>query len=274
MSEIPPTPLRAPVAKFFAWTFLFTWALQWPGVVARWGWLPGDPNAYLPFAMLGVFGPMVAATILTARERGKAGVRALFRRLGAWRVQPFWYVTALFLPGACLSGILWSFRAFGSPVAWHFLSGLPQIVIAFVISVAEETGWRGYALPRLEERHGPIAANVLLGGVWCIWHVPMFLAMDVPMSLFPVMLVFFVGGSFFFAWILRGSGGSLLLVVLAHVGGHLNNSHAALPRDAFPLVIHTFVYACLGAWSAKALSKRRESRSEPDVGFWRISRKI
>jgi hypothetical protein len=59
---------RGATSAFFALAFAFTWALQLPGVFARWGWLPGDPAAYLPVAMLGIFGPLVAAIILTFME--------------------------------------------------------------------------------------------------------------------------------------------------------------------------------------------------------------
>jgi hypothetical protein len=60
------------------------------------------------------------------------------------------------------------------------------------------------------------------------------------------MLLFFVGGRLYFTWLYQHSGGSLLIAVLAHVGAHLNNSHAALPSDLLPLLVHTIVYASIG----------------------------
>src|SRR5262249_45840648 len=38
----------------------------------------------------------------------------------------------------------------------------------------EEPGWRGFALPRLESRFGPLAGTLILGLVWSAWHVPFF----------------------------------------------------------------------------------------------------
>jgi membrane protease YdiL (CAAX protease family) len=41
--------------------------------------------------------------------------------------------------------------------------------------LGEEPGWRGYALPRLEARLGPVRGTVLLAILWTGWHLPLFL---------------------------------------------------------------------------------------------------
>jgi membrane protease YdiL (CAAX protease family) len=41
--------------------------------------------------------------------------------------------------------------------------------------IGEEPGWRGFALPVLRGRHGPLVASLLLWPVWTCWHLPAFL---------------------------------------------------------------------------------------------------
>jgi uncharacterized protein len=236
---------RATIA-FFAIAFAFTWSLQLPGALARVGVVSLEPALYLPLAVLGIFGPMVAAVWLTLKDGGRPALRSLFASLLAWRVSPAWYLLALFVPGALMSAVLYAMRLAGHQGAWHFLADAPRLVSAILISVAEEPGWRAYALPRLTAVYGPVRGSCWLGAIWALWHVPMFMAVGVPMVLAPAMLVYFVGGSLFMTWLYLGSAGSLLIAVLAHLGAHLNNAHAALPADAAPLYVHTAVNVALG----------------------------
>jgi membrane protease YdiL (CAAX protease family) len=46
------------------------------------------------------------------------------------------------------------------------------LVFAGLLSYGEELGWRGYLLPDLTERFGPIAATVIVGIVWAVYHFP------------------------------------------------------------------------------------------------------
>lgn len=39
----------------------------------------------------------------------------------------------------------------------------------------EEIGWRGFALPRMQSKFGPLNATLLLAILWAFWHLPHFL---------------------------------------------------------------------------------------------------
>lgn len=248
------------VTRFFALTFLITWGLQVPGILAKSGVLPGQADAYLPFAALGIFGPLVAATLLTAREGGAAAVRALFAPLFRWRAPLRVYLVAL-APALLLSAGLGLLRGAGREGPIAYMPNLGGVIAAVVISLAEEVGWRGFALPRLQPQLGSFSASAVIGVLWLLWHFPMFIGMNVPLSLLLVMLLYFVGGSLAFTWLFNGSGGSLFVLVFAHVCVHLNNSMRALPDDAVPYLIHAIVYGGLGlSLLAPRCSPRAEFR--------------
>lgn len=233
------------VGPFFLLTFAITWGLQVPGVLAQRGLLPGDPRFYLPFAGLGLLGPAVAAVVLAQREGGRAGVKALLAPLLRWRVHPGWYAVAL-LPAFLLAGLLYLLNLAGRQGPIAYVPTVGGVVFGLFVSVVEEIGWRGYALPRLQRRWGGFAASGLLGLVWYVWHLPMFAGAGVPLNLALVMLLYFTGASLLLTWMVNGTRGSLLIAVVGHLAAHLNNSHRALPLEVLPLVAHAVIYAALG----------------------------
>jgi len=234
-------------STFFVLTFAITWGLQVPGLLAWRGILPGDLAFYLPFAALGLLGPLLAATILAQREGGGAAVRQLYAPLLRWRVHPRWYAAAL-APSLLLTAILVLLNQAGRQGPVAYLPALGGVAFGLLASIGEEVGWRGYAFPRLERRFGTLAAASWLGVVWYVWHLPMFAVQGVPLGLVLVMLLYFVGASLFIAGVMGGAGGSLVPVVLVHLGAHLNNSHRALPSDVLPLLVHAIVTAALGVF--------------------------
>src|SRR6187200_1873346 len=105
---MPAQPSATPstTLPFFVLTFAISWGLQLPGVLAQRGLLPGPLQVYLMLAGLGIFGPLVAATLLAHREAGRAGIRALYAPLLRWRLHPGWYLLGLVVPGSLLALLL------------------------------------------------------------------------------------------------------------------------------------------------------------------------
>jgi len=244
-SSSTSTPPTQGTAAFFLATFGISWVLQLPAALAARGALPGPVERFMPLVALGALGPTFAALLVSRLEPG--GVRALFRPMGIWRVGARWYLAALVMPGALLFVGMAVHSLFGGAARpWLYPPADPARVAAmFLFPVAEEVGWRGFALPRLQARHGALAASAILGVLWALWHIPMFLAAGIPVRLFPLLFLLFLPGSVFFTWLYNRTRGSLLLAVLAHVGVHLNNSHIPLPADVTPAMIHTATYTIL-----------------------------
>jgi membrane protease YdiL (CAAX protease family) len=234
------------ITLYFVLAFVITWGLQLPAVLAGQGWIAGPPERYMMLVGLGAFGP-AAAAMIAARVEG-TGVRALLRPLGVWRVGARWYLAALGLPGGIFVVAAGAYDLLGHAEPLLYPPDRAAFVAAAVVfPVGEEIGWRGFALPRLIERFGPLRASIVIGVLWTFWHVPMLTLQGVSPILYLVFVSFMVGGSILFTWIYRHTRGSLLLAVLTHVGAHLNNPGHALPQRATPMVIHTVAYVALAA---------------------------
>jgi membrane protease YdiL (CAAX protease family) len=218
-----------------------------PTVLAQLGVLPGPVDRYMVGAPLAVFSPTIASVVASRAQAGREGIRAHFLQLRSWPANPLWYVLALAMPGlvflvgrgvyGLLPGNL------GGP--WFYFPTEAQHVAAmFIVPVAEEIGWRGFALPRMQRRYGAVKASLLLGLLWGLWHVPMFLATGAPSASFLWMGPYFVAGSVMFTWFYNRTGGSLPLAILLHVGAHLDAPGRG-GVESLPLMINTLALVAL-----------------------------
>jgi membrane protease YdiL (CAAX protease family) len=236
---------------YFAIALTLCWVALLPASLAALGVIEGRAEEWMAGAPLAVFGPTIAAVIAARREGGWASVRDVLRGLGAWRVRPIWWVLALTLPILVLvvmrvgAGMVPGIDAGG----WLYLPQRPENVAGlFIVPVCEEIGWRGYALPRLIARHGAHRATAILGALWALWHVPMFVATGMAPWSIVAGLVMIVFGNVVYTWLYRRAGGSLLLAWLFHVGAHLSNPTLALPENPVPL------YLFAGGWAVLAIA--------------------
>ena len=185
----------------------------------------GTPGGGLTLLLaLGSCGPTIVALVLSAITGGRAGVRALFARRGrpSWRYYAF---ALLHIPAAHLLATLALVLA-GRHTAQHLFYPplLPeQMAIAVLAPLGEEYGWRGYALPRLQSAMKPLSASLVIGVVWTLWHLPTaFMPGDSVAHIFftlPAMLA----GSVLYTWMYNATGGSMRIVLLAHLSVHLDN---------------------------------------------------
>jgi len=223
---------------FFALAFAITWTVQLPAVLAALGLVAGPLEQYMPLAGLGAFGPLIAAVIVARRSPG--GAKGLFARLRIRGVGPMWYVVALLLPAALLAAGMAVYSLVGGSGPWVWPPADGQRIAAMIVfPLGEEFGWRGLALPRLQARYGPLAASGILGALWGLWHIPMFVLAGVSAVPFVFGMATVIAGSFMFTWLFNHTRGSLLLAILLHVGVHLSNPNQALPADVMPLVVYT-----------------------------------
>jgi membrane protease YdiL (CAAX protease family) len=168
---------------------------------------------------------MVAAIVVTATERGRAGLRSLLGRVVRWRVAPVWYGVAILGPlGLTLGAIALHTALGGQPPSLGLLIGaLPalafvSIYMMITVALGEEVGWRGYALPALQARYSALLASLILGVMWALWHLPTFFNPDTLYSNLPFMLWFAyaIPLAVLITWLFNSTGGSVLMAIFFH----------------------------------------------------------
>ncbi|HUF36421.1 MAG TPA: CPBP family intramembrane glutamic endopeptidase [Gemmatimonadales bacterium] len=186
----------------------------------------------------------VFAFVISRLRSPDSGVRSLMAGLVRWRVAPVYYAFALLvLPAVAIAGVVLA-KLLGQPIQPPAIAGhpwqvwIPAVLSSFLLTVlftggvCEELGWRGFLLPRLQQRFSPLSASLILAPIWTFWHLPLFLTGIRPLA---ALLPFFAMGillSILFTWLFNRTGGSVLLVVLLHAA--VNNHAVLVPRAGYP----------------------------------------
>jgi membrane protease YdiL (CAAX protease family) len=213
------------LVTYFTLCFVLTWGLAGlpifaPELARRVFGAPGVTN---PSFYLAVYVPSVVGILLTGLFEGRAGLAALFARLdprrGGWWV----LITILLFVGAGLVAGWIDSLLLGAPGPRLNWRPAPQILLVSVFldpgPIGEEFGWRGFALPRLIQRHSPLVATLILGALWAIWHLPAFFVPELPQSQFNLaaFMLSTVALAIVITWLWLKSKGSLLVAIAAHL---------------------------------------------------------
>jgi membrane protease YdiL (CAAX protease family) len=214
------------LAAFIALAYALSWGWAFPFVAV------GDVierGKGWPTHWPALVGPALAAFVVTAWLSGRAGLSDLVARMRRWRMPLRWWVATL-SPLGFLGVALVAAAAADDLPRWSDFgrySGLPALGVVAVALLAilvngfgEETGWRGFALPLLQRRYGPLAAALLVTPIWAAWHLPYFFTIATYRDFAPVGYVGFVFGlacgSIVLTWLYNGTGGSILACAVWH----------------------------------------------------------
>jgi membrane protease YdiL (CAAX protease family) len=211
---------RHPIITFFVLTYVLTWAIECPLV-----FLTDSVTATqgLVLVILASNVPSVVAIVLTAIVFGRGPLRKLLGRLLIWRTNPLWYLVVILGPVVLTGGVVLLNALMGGPA---LSLGMPLLgvlsMLAFSIvpgsALGEEIGWRGYALPRLQSRMSALGASLIIGPIWALWHLPLWLT-GTPgrtPTLYAAFVISVIALSVILTWVYNSTGGSLLMVVLLH----------------------------------------------------------
>jgi membrane protease YdiL (CAAX protease family) len=210
---------------------VLSYAISWTVAVPLALQAQGITHTHLPFTLhyLMAFGPALAALATasllheplcgTQRNTNRS---ALHRAL--WWIIGFGSPLAMFVVAQLTAG-----TAAQNAPSWSELgrvSFLPELGFTawwlwFVTNgLGEETGWRGFLLPRLQQHHSPIVSTVLLTIAWAAWHMPAFFYLPsyaaMGLSIVPGFFFGLFAGAIVLTWLYNRSGGSVLVAALWH----------------------------------------------------------
>jgi membrane protease YdiL (CAAX protease family)/ribosomal protein S18 acetylase RimI-like enzyme len=238
------------------WTvFAITWVLAGGTLVLFASGVRGAPVGP-PIVLFGAVLGLLPAFVTSRAFSSVSGIRRCFRSLVVPRGNVLWYLLALLafpaiqLAGAAIDGLLAAgtdtqpdlnvtFDPF--PAALLFLHGF-----FFAGGVNEETGWRGFAIRRLQGRHSPLVAALVVWVFWALWHLPVDLASGDNASSALMNRVFFNAmWSILFVWVFNRTKQSVLAPALFHPA--MNTSGEMLPRTdaATVLFVILVVYSVI-----------------------------
>ena len=165
-----------PVITYCVLTFLITWGLKYIYSVIKTG--SGIPA--FNFSLIAQFGPTIAALTLIAATEGVHGFQKIIKSLVNWRIG-FWWISLaiffeplMFLIIAVLYLINYDISFFNE--ASLFISNIDSLIITFIVGLlrwgfAEEIGWSGWMLPKLQKKMSPYTAAIVLAFVTTLWHI-------------------------------------------------------------------------------------------------------
>lgn len=246
-------------------TFFFAWAV--PGIALGVSQLTGayefSVERFSVLSYTAIWSPAIAAFSIIIVQRRSAGLRGFLRRLTVWRGHWGWYtcvivgIPSLTFLAAALTHLL-GYPALAWPTATAGAFMIDSLVRATEGPV-EEFGWRGFALPILQQRLPGYAASLILGFVWGLWHVPALFVQSVMTDAFEGsillvitrMIIGITAKTVIMTVVFNATRGALGLMIIYHWLGNLAYPWEArtgvfFMQDVFDVVVAVVLAVMFG----------------------------
>jgi len=214
------------LVTFYGITFLISWT----------AWLimslvyDGTQTSIIVYAFstIGGLGPLLSLAILQRITKEEISLKEILSRIRFKDWKNIWIVAAIVtIPLLSILGNLFRFLTDGEVQLQIIKSGPDElgifvilvIIIHFAASLItsplfEEPGWRGFALPRLQNKFGRTLGSLVVAVLWWLWHQPMNLTFGLEPTLHSALSMIVL--SLIIDSLFNLSGGNLLAAMLAH----------------------------------------------------------
>jgi len=161
---------RHAVVLYFVLVFLLSWIGAY--LVTGTRFLEGAVPELSDIGLIAIpvlGGPFLVGILMTYLADGREGLRDLFSRMRRWRLGARWYLPIAIFP--ILLGLVLLVLSIG--VSSEFITPfvVPFIFTGLMGAFLEETGWTGFAFPKMSLRRSILGAALLLGLIHAVWHI-------------------------------------------------------------------------------------------------------
>jgi len=158
------------VASYFFLAYLIAWVGSFLAGGTK--FLAGEAIEFSDIGLMGLAmmaGPSIAGVLMTYLVDGVSGLRDLFARMKNWRVGGRWYAPLLIFPSLILAVSL-ALATLVSPefTPTFFAVG---ILMGLFAGLLEETGWMGFAFPKMIMKRSILSTSIYLGFLHGLWHL-------------------------------------------------------------------------------------------------------
>ena len=269
------------LSMYFISTFAITWGIAvavlifMPWLVQIWGPLSLDNPYYFTLWMIAVYGPPISAFSIIFISYGKNGLKIYLKRLLNWRFGVIGIVLLISIPiiGTCANFIYIAMGGQPKELSepWYILLLLSVFMLIYDPGPMEELGWRGFALPKLQQKYSALWSSIILGFIWAVWHIPAFYIAALPQSSFslPLFIISTIALAIIMTVAYNKSEGSIPLAFLLHWLINLNGMYFNVEDITFFLV-ETILYICLAVFlililGPKNLGESRYTTPLPEI---------
>jgi membrane protease YdiL (CAAX protease family) len=238
---------KHPLVVYVVVTYIFSWSIFIPLALKKHGII--ELPVPFPVYYFASLGPLLSALVTSYLVGGSESLKELIGRMFRWRVHWVWWLVAfspllLFAVTAAIIRLATGERF--DPALLGQVEFLPDLGFGALLlwlltyGIGEETGWRGFALPRLQKDHSALRASFYLWIIWACWHAPAFFLVYDP-AILPGFLVGVFAGAIVFTWLYNSSKGSILIVAVWHGVFNFTTASKASKAGIVAAVISTII---------------------------------
>jgi hypothetical protein len=204
------------------------------------------------FILISCLGALFPALVISGAFSRVSSVRSYLSTLVRPRGSIVWYLIALFTFPAIhvLGNLITRVAGLDGPQPAEGMSAglLSLALITFVHvffytgGINEESGWRGFAIPRLQVLFCPLVASLIVWGFHLLWELPFDTLFSSGSWPWMSRLIWMPSWSILLVWVYNRTGGSILAPALFHASMNtMNPLMRVLPAtDAGTLILVGF----------------------------------